>query len=363
MHDDTFSRPDMNRLPRNKLNPLLSIRLLTVGLLFVLFSTSVFAQGQDRYSYQEYHMGTDFTITLYASDDSTAREAATHAFAEIDRLNEMMSDYLSESELNRLSRTSGSGKEVSVSPDLFVVLETAQWISYRTNGLFDVTIGPMSKAWRTLRRTPEPVMPGRKALKKLQDRVGYDQIVINHETQRVELLVPGMELDLGGIAKGYAAQKALEVLQNKGIRSALIDAGGDVTLGHPPPGRDRWRVAVPKKISREQTDVIHLDAAHKTVATSGDLFQFILIDGVRYSHILHPKTGLGATDQIQATVISSDGMTADAYASVLTLTDPEEGIRMIESLPDTEAIIFKRTDDEIIEWRSSGVSTYIAGGQ
>lgn len=308
-------------------------------------------------------MGTDFTITLYALDDSTAHNAAMLAFGEIDRLNSLMSDYLYESELNHLSRTSGGGKDVSVSLDLFTVLETAQWISYRTDGLFDVTIGPMSKAWRTLRRTPEPVMPSREVLKKLQNRVGYHHIVINYETEHVELLKPGMELDFGGIAKGYAAEKALEILLKKGISSALIDAGGDVTLGNPPPERDSWRVAIPKKISQEETDVIHLDAKNKTVTTSGDLFQFILIDGVRYSHILDPKTGLGATGHIQATVISSNGMTADAYASVLTLTTPEEGIRIIESLPDTEAIIFKRVDDDITEWQSSGASAFIFSDQ
>ena len=168
-----------------------------------------------------------------------------------------------------------------------------------------------------------------------------------------------MSLDLGGIGKGFAADEALKVLKHFGIYSALIDAGGDVTLNDPPPGRETWTTAVPISITREGTEVIRLAMANHSVATSGDLYQFAMVDGVRYSHILNPKTGLGSTLQIQATVVSRSGTHADAYASVLSLMRPEEGIRFIEQIPDTEAILFVKNGDEMVKFTSSGINRFL----
>lgn len=321
----------------------------------------VFAQPVKPYTFEEHHMGTLFKITLYAESDSVAELAATNAFMEIERLNNIMSDYLPESELNQFSHTSGSGKFVRLSEPLFDILSQAQWISYQTGGLFDVTVGVMSKAWRELRRQPAPALPASEDLDALIRRSGYRYLVLRHDTQSGMLEKPGMELDLGGIAKGYASARALETVQSFGIISALIDAGGDITAGNPPAGRTSWSIAVPKPApAAGQIGLLSLQINNATVATSGSLFQYIEMDGERYSHILHPETGLGATEQIQATVIGSSATKADALASALTLMNPEEGLRLIGHIPDTEAILFKLVDGEIKEWRSPGAGRFVS---
>ena len=331
---------------------------LSVLLAFIIPDAAI-AQDAERYEFTSRHMGSDFRIVLYADSDLIAEAASDSAFARIEELNYVMSDYMDNSELNRLSRTSGSGQRVKVSEDLYRVLSEAQCISYQTNGIFDVTIGPMTKSWRELRRSASPTLPSSYELDELRQRVGYEHLVLNFEEQSARLLRKNMSLDLGGIGKGFAADEALNVLKGFGIHSALIDAGGDITLGEPPAGRESWITAVPKTITQEGTDVIRLQMANGSVATSGDLFQFAMVDGVRYSHILNPKTGLGSTLQIQATVVSKTGSKADAYASVLSLMQPEAGIMFIEQVPDTEAVFFVKSGDEITEYTSPGMSRFL----
>lgn len=317
-------------------------------------------QDQTQYTFEEHHMGTLFKITIYAESDSIAEIASTNAFLEIDQLNTIMSDYLEDSELNRFSRTSGTGSFVRLSEPLFDILRRSQWFSYQTDGMFDVTVGAMTKSWRKLRATPEPTLPTAEELKNLKNRTGYQHLILRHDTHSAMLEKPGMELDLGGIAKGYASARALETLESFGISSALIDAGGDITLGDAPAGWTVWSIAVPKPAATHgEIDLLTLHATHATVATSGSLFQYVEIDGVRYSHVLNPETGLGATDQIQATVISHSAAAADALASALTLMKPEDGLRLVEQLPDTEAFIFKQINGSVKEWSSSGVQTYL----
>ncbi len=330
-------------------------------LVSILFLQPSQSQELERHQFHSNQMGTRFNIVLYAdsTDDSLASKAADEAFARIEELNHIMSDYEEDSELSQISRTSGSGRAVKVSDDLFNVLKESIRMAELSNGLFDITIGPMSKFWRVARMSPDPQLPSDKELIDLQKKVGYQHIKLDEENQTVELLKPNMQLDLGGIAKGYAAEEALNVLESYGIERALIDAGGDVTLGDPPPGKASWEVAVPKHQKSGENQFITLTVADRTVTTSGDLFQFVEIDGKRYSHIINPKTGLGTTNQIQATVISQNGMTADALSSILTLMNPDEGISLINKLDQTEAIIFSNEGGKIVEWYSDGVRRFL----
>lgn len=325
-------------------------------LASILFVKPALSQDLERYLFQSNHMGTRFNVVLYADStaDSLAKKAADEAFARIEELNQIMSDYEENSELNRLSRTSGSGEVVGISDDLFTVLKESERLATLSDGLFDITIGPMSKFWRVIRRLPDPELPGDDELHELRERVGYQNIRLDEENQTAKLLKSEMQLDLGGIAKGYAAEEALKVLKSYGIERALIDAGGDVTLGNSPPERDFWNVVVPKNQRDGADRYITLQVADRTVTTSGDLFQFVEIDGKRYSHIINPKTGLGTTNQIQATVIAPSGMTADALASILTLMDSEKGIELINEMDETEAIIFMNEGEKIREWYSDG---------
>ena len=321
--------------------------------------SGVVAQELERYTFRSNHMGSQFTIILYAENKEKAERVSTAAFNRIEEINQIMSDYIPESELNTLSRSSGSGDLIPVSEPLFDVLQISKEISEETGGMFDVTMGPLTRAWRMTRMMPEPVMPDQKELDELLSRVGSQYMHLDESNRTVLLEKEGMRLDLGGIAKGYAAEKAVQLMRDKGVPISLLDAGGDITLGDPPPGRDHWEVAVPMKRGENERGHIRMGLTGKSVATSGDMFQFVEINGTRYSHILVPTTGLGATRQLQSTVISTSGMHADAYASALTLMEPEEAIKWINSLDDTEAVIYMNQTDGVQEWKSAGFNQYL----
>jgi len=337
----------------------ISLHISTFILLVIGTQSAVLAQATERHTFQSRHMGTQINLILYADDDSLANRAANAAFERIEELNQIMSDYIPASELNRLSRKSGSGEWMKISEELFRVLEKSLWISEKTDGLFDVTIGPMTHEWRYIRRLPEPALPDDVTLDSLKASVNYRYIELDVDSQSARLTAPNMQLDFGGIAKGYAAQEALKTVQLFGISSVLVDAGGDITLGNPPPGRDSWDVAIPKGRVDGEMAYTTVQFSGKTLTTSGDMYQFALIDGQRYSHIINPKTGLGSTDQIQATVLSSNGMYADAFASALTLMNPEDAIALIEQIGETEALIFQIIDDELQEWMTTGMEALL----
>lgn len=329
--------------------------------VFILFFLPALTLSQDlqRYDFQSRHMGTQVQIMLYATSEPEAETAANSAFDRIEEINQSMSDYIDESELNRLSRLSGSGNWMEISRSFFDVLKESVLISQKTDGLFDVTIGPMTHTWRYLRRLPDPELPDEDEIKSMQKRVGYHHIELDEVKMKARLMAKNMQLDFGGIAKGYAAEEAVRVITSYGIHSVLVDAGGDISAGDPPPGRPAWDVAIPKGGLSETPDYITLTLSGKTLTTSGDMYQFVEIDGTRYSHIINPKTGIGSFDQIQATVISSNGMYADAFASVLTLMEPDDGIELIEQLDNTEAILVMEVSGEIREWRTSGISDFL----
>ena len=328
------------------------------SLLFVNVQSSL-AQELQRYSFDSRHMGTQITIILYAEDETVAFRASEAAFERIEELNQLMSDYIATSEVNRLSEKSGSGNWIKISDELYDVLETSVQISEMTGGLFDVTMGPVTHEMRYIRMMGEPELPDDEKLKRLLDKVGYQQIEFEEQTRSVRLKRRTMQLDLGGIAKGYAAEKAIEKLKEFGIESALVDAGGDITVSAPPPGRESWTVAVPKGIADGERLMASLKLRDKTVTTSGDMFQFVEIDGVRYSHIINPKTGFGSTYRIQATVISDNGMYADALASACTLMHPDECLYIISRIDNAEAVLFRSQNGEIEEWTTAGFGRFI----
>lgn len=312
----------------------------------------------NRYQFESPHMGTLFRITLYAASDSLARRASDAAFQRIEELNRIMSDYLEESELNRVSTASGSGESQVVCRELLEVFQRSLEISRKTEGAFDITVGPYVQEWRAIRNSPVPRLPSEEELAILGSRVGYQHLILNPESGSVRLAEPQMQLDLGGIAKGYATQEALYVLETHGITSALIDGGGDITLGDPPPGRDSWTIAVPTSNRDSSSGYLELHLSNRTVATSGDLFQYIDIDGTRYSHILDPRTGLGVTEQRQVTVIAPNGMDADGYASAISVLGPEQGLALIEELNAIEARIEFHRNGEIYSLESGGFSRF-----
>ena len=267
-------------------------------------------------------MGVRVEITLYAPDKVTAAGVARAAYSRYAELEQTMSDYRPDSELMRLCAQAGTGP-VPVSEDLFVVLERSLEISELTGGAFDVTASPIVRLWREARRSGEmPSQADREAALRL---VGWRKMTLDRRRQTVALALPGMLLDLGGIAKGYANDEALRAMNVLGVGRAMVQAGGDISVSGPPPGRLGWAVSV-----RGLPDTLYL--SHAAVSTSGDTEQSVVIDGVRYSHIVDPRTGYGSTTRVQATVIAPYGLTTDPVATAATVIPPEETHKLARQL-------------------------------
>lgn len=298
-----------------------------------------------RFEFTQRHMGTEFQIVLYARNSEVAKRASQTAFDRIARLDAIMSDYNETSELNRACREAVN-KWVKVSHELFQVLEISQSISEKTEGAFDVTVGPMTKLWRRSRRTGE--LPDHARLHKALELTGYKKLQLDRQSRSIRLEKDGMTLDLGAIAKGYAADEAIHVIRQNGIRSALVVAGGEVAMGDAPPGSSGWKVEI-ASAGRRHMFVMLQNCA---VSTSGDAEQFFEIDGIRYSHVIDPRTGQPITGQSSVTVVAPRGMISDAWATALGVLGPEKGINLIENIKGAAALIIRVENDKVRQFES-----------
>lgn len=303
-----------------------------------------------RFEFTEAHMGTRFRIVVCAPHRETALGASRAAFSRVQELDHIMSDYQPDSELMALGRAAG-GPPVEISDDLFRVLLKAQQLASESEGAFDVTIGPVVRLWREARWSRQ--MPDAAQLARARALVGLDKLHIDPATHTAQLTVPGMLLDLGGIAKGYAADEALKILKQRGLRRALVAAGGDIAVGAPPPGKEGWRIGIAPLESLDNTPSRFLWLRDAGVSTSGDAEQFVEIDGVRYSHIVDPRTGLGLTGHSSVTVVAPDATTSDSLATAVSVLGPERGLRLVRSTPGTSARIERMTAKgrARFEWR------------
>ncbi|HEY5914104.1 MAG TPA: FAD:protein FMN transferase [Verrucomicrobiae bacterium] len=302
-----------------------------------------------RFEFTHPAMGTLFGLTLFAADEASARSAAQAAFRRIDALEDIMSDYQAGSELMRLCEEP-PGKPVPVSADLFDVLQRAQKIARASDGAFDITVGPYVRLWRFARKRKEPSNPT--AMSAAAAAVGYEKIRLDPRTWTVTLLVPNMRLDLGGIAKGYAADAALRALKGRGVTRALVAASGDIALGDPPPGQRAWKVEISGLNAGTNGAGQKLLLHNCGISTSGDTEQSIEIGGTRYSHILNPRTGLGLTNRIQATVIAPDATTTDALATAVCVLGPHRGLALVESMPRTATSVFTKEGNQLHPYAS-----------
>ena len=309
-----------------------SATLLPAMLLFT--SVTAAPTGADqRFEFRRRQMGSLVRIVLYAPEQAAQTAAAT-AFKRIRDLDLIFSDYRQDSELANLCRRAGLGPQ-EVSTELFSVLQESVRFSRLSGGIFDVTVGPYVDLWRDARRHRE--LPGPIQLARAKPLLGYRKVVLDPRNQTVKLQQQGMKLDLGGIAKGFIAAEALRVIQDLGITRALVDAGGDIVMGSPPPGREGWLIAVEE--GRCENPVSEVSLQNVAIATSGDTHRSVEIDGIRYSHIVDPRTGLGLTKSLLVTVVAPDGLTADALATVLSLLPPERGLEVLQSMPEVSALM------------------------
>ena len=312
--------------------------------MFTGCQTAPHSAHLQRFEFQSPHMGTLFTITLYAPGTNAAAQAAQVAFERIAALERTMTDYDPDSELMRLSRAPVD-QPVKVSPDLFDVLAQAQRIARLSNGAFDVTVGPYVRLWRRTRRTG--VRPAFEALHKAGQSVGWRKLRLDPAAHTVTLLTTNMQLDLGGIAKGYAGDQALRTLRAAGIRCALVAASGDLAIGDAPPGTRGWRVGIGLPDRSDNKLARQLLLANAAVSTSGDTEQFVELDGVRYSHILDPHTGVGLTNRVQASIIARHATDTDALATTVCVLGPKAGLKLVDRLSDVAALVILKQGEEL----------------
>lgn len=334
-------------------------RLLLLGLggqFVAAHSAPAGAADLARFEFTQVQMGVSFTLSLYATDLATANRAADAAFTRVKELNDLFTDYDPESELMRFCRDAQPGIKQPISHELWQILYFSQDFAARSGGAFDVTIGPYVRLWRRARKLHE--LPSAERLADARPLVGWQLLTVDTKQPQAMLAKSGMRLDLGGIAKGFAADEAIRVLKQLGINRALVAASGDIVAGDPPPDRDAWRVGVSPLDAEKGTPSRYLNLKHAGVSTSGDAFQFVEIEGRRYSHIVDPRTGIGLTDRMSVTVVAPNGMTSDALATAVCVMGIEQGFNLIEATNGAEAFAIRVIDDQLCTQESSGFARW-----
>ena len=302
-----------------------------------------------RFEYSQPHMGTHVRIVLYAPDASVADAAAAAAFARIGALDQALSDYRDSSELMQVSRRSGSGA-AEVSDDLFRVLRASQQVARDSDGAFDATAGPLSLLWRQARR--QNVLPDADRIAAARALVGHARLELDEARRTVRLRQPGMQLDLGGIAKGFAADEAVALLAKRGVRRVLVAAGGDIVAGEPPPGAAGWRIAI-ASVDGADREPGFLSLRTAAVSTSGDTEQLLVVGGIRHSHIYDPRTGQALTGRSSVTIVAPTGTMSDALATAVSVMGPAAGFRLIEAIPGVSAFVAEQRHGAVRTYASS----------
>ena len=300
--------------------------LFTSYFLLLTFLCACTSHKERIYRKSKILMDTLVAITVVSDSKNRADKAIDTAFSEIERLEKLSNFFSSESEVSRINKNAGiSG--VRVSPDILDVLNKAIMVSEKTEGAFDVTIGPVI----TLYDFYKKIKPEENAVKKNLSLVNYRELIIDRNKSTAFLRKKGMLIDLGGILKGYAADKAVEALKRKGINSGLVSVAGDIkAFGLKPDGKP-WKIGIrnPRAKGKEDDIMATVELKDMAISTSGDYERCFILDGKRYHHILSPKTGYPAEGCQSVSVITKDGIFTDAFATGVFVLGPEKGIKVL----------------------------------
>ncbi len=270
-----------------------------------------------------------------------AEEAVDEATKKLHHLESILSLFQSGSDIHLINHQAGKNW-VKVSQDTLNVLHLAKIISARTNGAFDVTIGCLSDYWRQLRKNQDK--PDKKYIEFLLDLVTYQDIQINPNEKVVKLKRPGQQIDLGGIGKGYAGEKIVDIYQNYSVLSGFINLGGNAVLVGKPPLKKDWKVGIRNPFSNDGKIFGAVRVKNRSVVTSGGYERYYEKEGFKYHHILDPRTGFPAETEWQSvTVISESSSFADALSTAIFVLNQEETVRLIEKNPSVEVIMVSKS--------------------
>ena len=337
----------------------ITIFVVAVVLVALLFMFLLKQRPVELESGYRLVMGTFARVVVVAKDMNTCQKCIEAAFAEIDNVDNLMSDYKSDSEISLVNQNAAE-KAVQVSESTFEVLQRSVEFSKLTDGAFDITVGPLVDLFRAAKETQ--AAPSREQIDKAKSKVGYKKLILDPNNRTVQFAVEGMRLDLGGIAKGYGIDKAIETMKTAGALGAMVDIGGDVRCsGTPTKGKDHWLIGLQDPNLPAETTGLDLVLTFKmtdgAVATSGDYQQFVMIDGKKYSHIMNRRTGTNPEGLSSVSIIADNATDADALATAVSVMGAEKGLALIETLPETEAILIPSRQKEFIT--TSGAEKYI----
>jgi len=296
-------------------------------------------RGMSRFTFSRKLMGTSVNITLYAPDRATANAAANAAFVEMQRLESVMSDYpesFPNSELLQLAEHASAdpADARAVSDDLWPVLVRSVQLHEASGGAFDITAKPFTQLWRISRERGE--LPPKEAIERHRPLVGIEHLHLDNERRTARLDAEGAWLDLGGIAKGYIADRGLDVIRGQGIDIAQVQAGGDMSLGDAPPGLPGWPIHVADFPKDDGGVGLAFWHANGGVSVSGDAFRFVEIAGVRYSHVVDPRTGLGVTGSRYCCVKGPSAFATDPAATIGCILSDEAFTQSLEKISAIE---------------------------
>ena len=294
-------------------------------------------------------MGTFAEVTVYSNDEKTAGKAIEGALDEMGRTDRIMSNYKKDSELSRLNRNAVKAP-VPCSAELLDVIEKSQYYSELSDGAFDITISPFVALWGFFDEKGH--IPPNKEIDRLLPAVSYKNIVISKSVDpkkpsTVFLKNTQTQIDLGAIGKGYAVDKALEIIKNFGIDNACVNLGGNIYVLGASAGKNTWKIGV--QHPRNKDEILgYLELKNEATATSGDYERFFEIKGNRYSHIINPKTGMPVNGIIAVTIVAPTGTEVDALSTSVFVLGHEKGMELIKKIPNAEAMIaYEEKDGKI----------------
>lgn len=293
--------------------------IYTITLL--VFSTPLLQAQTRKFSYSEMKMGSAFNLIIVSADSNKANHLARKSYELVDSLNHIFSNYDSSSELSKINASAGL-LPYKMSRAMLDLVQKSQYAYIQSKGAYDISIGPLSSLWRKARKAK--LFPEASTVIATKKLVGFAQVKINKRLGTIFLPNANMQLDFGGIAKGYIAQWVINFLKANGIQQALVDAGGDIVMSGPPLNQKGWLIGVNLPETTDQLLNKKLQLSNCSVATSGDVYQFIEYKGVKYSHIINPLTGYGVTNLRNVTIVAKTGATADWLATACSILPIKE---------------------------------------
>lgn len=317
-------------------------------VLMSLFLSIFISSAQKLYSESSILMGSSFEITVVAEDEDFAKESLAIAKKEIIRIEDLISSWDQKSETSRINRNAGIAA-VEVSKELFDLIFRAQQISKLSSGAFDLTFAAIDKLWNFDGKESE--MPNPDTLKASVFHIGYQLIELDEESLTVFLPKKGMKIGFGAIGKGYAADRAKQLLVERGVLGGIINASGDMNTWGTKPDGSSWTIGIVNPMNKKKV-FSWFSLEHNAVVTSGDYEKFTQINGRRYSHIIDPRTGIPSQGIVSCTVFAGKAELADAIATAIFVMGVESGLFLIDQLPNIEAILI---DDSGIIHRSKNI--------